>query len=99
MRNLDTLFTYRQPADAKRDRSGSVGESVVAEAKKLAKVIQEHVVDETASDAAIDGLKLALDIALDSIAGVMAKPVPPPPQPVPTMGPDPEPEPEPEPTE
>lgn len=93
MRNLETLFTYRQPADAKRDRSGSVGESVVLEAKKLAKVIQEHVADEDQRDAAIDGLKLALDIALDAIAGVDRTPVPPPPPPVATMGPDMEPEP------
>lgn len=93
MRSLDTLFTYRQPADAKRDRSGSVGASVVIEAKRLGRVIQEHVPDELACDSAMDALKAVVDIALASIAGVQLTPVPPPPPPVAVMGPDTEPEP------
>lgn len=88
MRNLDTLFTYQQPADAKRDRSGSIGQAVVSETKRLGRVLQEHIPDEVAADAALDALKGALDIALLSVAGLQATVVPPPPPPIPVIGRD-----------
>lgn len=76
MRNVDELFRYSQPADAKRDRSGSSGETVAAAAKAFAKVLQEHVPAGEVNDGIVDLLGEVVAVAHTAIAGVVLEPVP-----------------------
>ena len=76
MRNVDELFRYSQTADAKRDRSGSSGETVAAAARTFARVLQEHMPDGEVNDGVIDLLGHVVAVAHTAIAGVVVEPVP-----------------------
>lgn len=81
-RNLDDLFSYRQPDNAQSDKSGSHGRAVAAAAKALAQVIVDSAPDGPAIDESLDFLREAVTVAQEAIADVQRVPVPAPQSPV-----------------